>query len=268
VRVRYLIGPDASVDVNDRGLAYGDGLFETMAIRRGQVARLALHLDRLGQGCERLGLARPPTAELIGRIGEQAAGIDAGVLKLIFTRGSGPRGYAPPPQPLPTLILTATPLNSTPARRIDVVMLEQSVGENEKLAGIKHLCRLEQVLGQLELSPRGADEGIMRSTSGHIIGGTSRNLFAVFGDRLVTPVLSRAGIAGVMRRSVMDYCHSTGRAVEEAELGADDLAHADELFMTNAIVGIQSVASLDRRPYPADSMAARLRTALALDADA
>jgi branched-subunit amino acid aminotransferase/4-amino-4-deoxychorismate lyase len=71
-----------------------------------------------------------------------------------------------------------------------------------------------------------------------------------------------------MRRSVMDYCHSTGRAVEEAELGADDLAHADELFMTNAIVGIQSVASLDRRPYPADSMAARLRTALALDADA
>jgi 4-amino-4-deoxychorismate lyase len=268
VRIRYIIGPDASVDSNDRGLAYGDGLFETMAIRAGTIRWLDLHLERLQTACQRLSIPPPDPGELTAHIGSCIDGIGCGNLKLILTRGSGPRGYAPPASVEPVVILTATAGTPVARRELKVVTLTERLGENEKLAGIKHLCRLEQVLGQLELGRGDADEGIMLSTGGQVIGGTSRNLFAVFGMRLVTPVLSRAGIAGIMRRAILERCAAVGIAAEEAELSEEDLAVADEIFMTNALVGIESVASLDARHVPARTMARTLRKALALDADA
>lgn len=266
MRVRYLIGPATSVDSNDRGLAYGDGLFETMAVRRGSIRRLALHLARLASGCERLELPLPDLQTLTRRLGGQAAGIETGFVKLILTRGPGARGYAPPVQPEPTVILTAGTL-APPAPEISLATLATRLGENEKLAGIKHLCRLEQVLGQLELRQIDADEGLMLSTSGAVIGGTSRNLFAVFGRRVVTPGLSRAGIEGVMRRAVLASCHAQGIDAGEDRLDRSALDAADELFVSNALVGIQSVTRLDGRALPSRAMSERLRAALAEETD-
>jgi 4-amino-4-deoxychorismate lyase len=268
VRVRYIIGPDTCVDSNDRGLAYGDGLFETMAVRRAGIRFLDLHLDRLRLGCERLRLPLPDTDELQRQLTGATAGIDYGLAKLILTRGAGPRGYRPRPDPEPTVILSAAEHAPAVLSELVLVTLDQRLGENEKLAGIKHLCRLEQVLGQLELDARDADEGLMLSTSGAVIGGTSRNLFAVYGRRLVTPMLTRAGIAGVMRRAVLEQCATLGLEAVEAPLLPSALAQADELFMTNALVGIESVATLDGRPFAARSMAAQLQAALGLDDDA
>lgn len=267
MRVRYLIGPDTSVDSSDRGLAYGDGLFETLAVHRGRARYLARHLDRLARGCERLALPLPDVGELRRRLEQLAAGLDRGVLKLVLTRGTGPRGYAPPAQPVPTVILTAAALSSPPPAEISLTTLAVCLGENEKLAGIKHLCRLEQVLGQLELQTIDADEGLMLSTSGAVIGGTSRNLFAVFGRRLVTPELSRAGIEGVMRRSVLEICPSLGIDAETGVLDRAALDGADELFLTNALVGVQSVSRLDGRALPSRAMARQLRAALEAEAD-
>jgi 4-amino-4-deoxychorismate lyase len=262
VRFHYLSGPDARIDVDDRGLAYGDGLFETMAIRGGTIRRLDLHLQRLERGGDRLRLPLPERRELAIRIDAEIAGISEGLLKLVITRGPGPRGYAPPAAPEPVVILTATP--QLPPRQLELraVMLAQRLGENEKMAGIKHLCRLEQVLAQLELAQYDADEGILLSTSGHIVGGTSRNLFAVYGQSIVTPRVSRAGIAGVMRRCVLEQCERLGIAAEEADLAPGDLVAADELFMTNALVGIQSVAQLDGRVYGSRARATQLRAAI------
>jgi len=265
VRIRYITGPDARIDSNDRGLAYGDGLFETMAVRSGVIRRFDYHLERLQLGAARLQLPLPDTAELEVRIAGLIDGLDYGLLKLVITRGSGPRGYAPPSAPEPVVILNATAHRPVPAAEIGAVTLTGRLGENENLAGIKHLCRLEQVLGQLELARHDADEGIMLSSSGAVIGGTSRNLFAVFGGRLVTPDLSRAGIAGVMRRWVLERCTALNITASEDVLGPDQLAAADELFMTNAIVGIQSVAVLDGRRFDSRAVASRLRGELEAD---
>jgi 4-amino-4-deoxychorismate lyase len=262
VRARYIIGREGGVDTTDRGLAYGDGIFETMRLESGGVRRLGLHLDRLRSGCERLELPEPDRAELKARIESASAGIDRGHLKLILTRGTGPRGYAPPPSSVPTVILLAEAASQVPATEISVTTLTQRLGENEKLAGIKHLNRLEQVLGRLELARLSADEGLMLSTSGIVIGGTSRNLFAVVGDRLVTPSITRAGVAGVMRRAVLKLCAELEIEAGEGDLHPADLERAEELFMTNALVGIQSVSRLDGRALPSRKLASRLRSAL------
>jgi 4-amino-4-deoxychorismate lyase len=265
VRARYIIGLQRSIDPTDRGLAYGDGLFETMALRAGIVRRLELHLDRLSSGCDRLELPLPDRPELERKIAEAAAGIDRGCLKLILTRGTGPRGYLPPASPDPTVILLAEPQAEVPASEIRVATLNSRVGENESLAGIKHLNRLEQVLARLELSHLDADEGLMLSTRGIVVGGTSRNLFAVFGDSIATPATDRAGIAGVMRRTVLERCAELNIPASQRELLPQDLHDADELFMTNALVGIQSVTGLDDTEFAAQTIASRLRQAIEPD---
>jgi 4-amino-4-deoxychorismate lyase len=264
---RYVLAPDGRVDPADRGLAYGDGLFETMAVRDSAIERLDLHLERLHWGAQRLELPVPERAALECELNAACANVRRGALKLILTRGSGPRGYAPPRHPEPMIVLSASHRDSPFARTIAVVTLSQRLSENESLAGIKHLCRLEQVLGQLELDNSGADEGLMLSTSGNVIGGTSRNLFALLGRRLLTPVLRRAGIRGVMRQAVMQQCAALGVEVEEAELSPTALGKAGELFMTNALVGIQSVSRLDGRSYESREIAELLRNALGLARD-
>jgi 4-amino-4-deoxychorismate lyase len=262
VRARYIIGLEGGVDPTDRGLAYGDGLFETMLLHGGRVQRLKLHLDRLASGCERLGLPFPERAELERNIAAATGSLERGCLKLILTRGTGPRGYLPPASPDPTVILLAESRTEPPAAELRVTMLNSRLGENELLAGIKHLNRLEQVLARIELSHLDADEGLILSTGGVVIGGTSRNLFAVFGDAIATPKVDRAGIAGVMRQCVLDQCSDWHINVDQRELSPHDLHVADELFMTNALVGIQSVTCLDRTVYSTYKVASRLRQAL------
>jgi 4-amino-4-deoxychorismate lyase len=268
VQVRYIIGPEGHVDPADRGLAYGDGLFETMALRGGQLQRLGFHLDRLRIGCDRLKLPLPETAALEAKLATVSAGIIRGHVKLILTRGTGPRGYLPPPAPVPTVILSAAASSGATRLELSLASLRQRLGENTELAGIKHLCRLEQVLGRLELESLDADEGMMLSTSGHVIGGTSRNLFAVFGQRVVTPELSRAGICGVMRRSVLEQCQTLGFPIAETTISPLELCRADEIFMTNALVGIQSVTRFDGTAITSQAIAAQLRVALGLNNDA
>jgi len=247
VQFRYVIGPNGSVDSSDRGLAYGDGLFETMAIRHGDIQRFHFHWDRLRAGCEQLLIPVPDQAELQGRMTPIVRTIEYGSLKLILTRGSGLRGYAPPDTPVPMLILTAADNIPKPAESISLATLQQRLAENATFAGIKHLCRLEQVMGQMELKKLSADEGLMLNTGGQIIGGTSRNLFAVCEKTVITPELSRSGISGVMRRSVLEACAELGIPFEERAILPAELPIADELFMTNALVGIQSVNRLDGR---------------------
>jgi len=262
VAVRYITDTDGCVDPTDRGLAYGDGLFETMSVRRSQVLRLAHHLDRLRYGCERLALPMPEPNELQARIATVTADIERGHLKLILTRGPGPRGYAPPAAVVPTVVLLAAQQPIDPAPSITVATLSQTIGENVKLAGIKHLNRLEQVLGQVELADLDADEGLMLSTSGAVIGGTSRNLFVRFGSRLDTPSLERAGIAGIMRRAVLEQCAHLGIETRQRAIHPAELDKADEIFMTNALVGVQSVGRLNGRVIDSDSLASRLRASL------
>jgi 4-amino-4-deoxychorismate lyase len=252
VQALWLVnGQSTGIDPSDRGLAYGDGLFETMAASGGRIRWLDLHLDRLEEGCRRLGIPAPPRELVVTEIAEHCPAVGRATVKLIVTRGPGARGYAPPETPRPTRILGISAWPTYPDSHYDrgvrVRVCRLRLGENPALAGLKHLCRLEQVLAQLELRGGAVEQGLLLDTGGRVVGGTSSNVFAVRDGRLATPALDRAGVKGVMRRAVLAAASELGVEATECDLSLVDLAEADEIFMTNALFGIWPVAALDQR---------------------
>ena len=246
-------GRTTGIDPTDRGLAYGDGLFETMAASDGRIRWLEHHLERLAAGCERVAIPFPDAAALRAEVGQAAAGIGRHVVKVIVTRGIGARGYAPPATPVPTRIVTKSSWPAYPpenyTRGIRLRTLQLALGENPALAGLKHLCRLEQVLARLELGGT-ADEGVLLDRSGFVVGGISSNVFVVRDGQLHTPALERCGVKGVMRRVVLETARGAGLAAGEVEMTRAELAAADEVFVTNALIGIWPVIELDGRTLP------------------
>lgn len=255
--------PGRTIDVTDRGLAYGDGLFETLAIRDGRLRFLDYHLDRLLDGCDRLHLPAPDRTRLAADLALAAGGARHGVLKLILTRGPGPRGYGRPPGDASTVawgLSTTAPQPSGPVR---VRWCETMAGVNGATAGLKSLGRLDQVLARAEWTQSEVAEGLMTSTEGRLIGGTASNVFLVAGDRLFTPSVARAGIAGVMRRVVIEAARKAGIAVTVADLPPSAVSGATELFLTNALTGIRPVQRLGSQSWGTGPVTRLLQAALA-----
>lgn len=244
--------PAQDLSAFDRGLNYADGLFETMRVRHRGVSHIDRHLDRLSEGCRRLGLDGVDVAVLRGEIAMRAESQSAGTLKLIVTRGVGPRGYRPVVTGAPTRILIssdARAADQSAASGVRIRYCRTPASENVALAGLKHLGRLDSVLARGEWSDADIAEGLLRDSRGSVVGGTMTNLFAVHGGKLVTPRIDRAGVRGVMRGVVMDAARDQGLAVSEAPLEASDIVVADELFLTNALIGVWPVRELDGRAY-------------------
>lgn len=258
------------IDYRDRGLQYGDGLFETMRVRGGAVRLLEFHLERLDAGCRRLCIT-PPNERLLRReIRSAAARCDSGILKLIVTRGVGTRGYRPVGTEHSTRILSlqrlargTEPGPPGPAR---VRLCRTRLGANPALAGIKTLNRLESVIARMEWADANVWEGLMQDGDGHVVCGTMSNLFLCTGSKLRTPLLDRCGVAGVMRRWIMKQAELLNLRVEERRIHMDDIAQADEVFLSNAVAGVVPVAEIrvgNARIRPPEMQAAtRLRARL------
>lgn len=265
-------GQSTCVDPADRGLAFGDGLFETMAAHDGTVRWLALHMDRLEEGCSRLEIPAPPRSLLEREIRAHCPPRGSAVVKLVVTRGPGERGYRPPDRATPTRVLAIAPWPQFPAehyrRGIDVHVLGMRLGENPLLAGLKHSSRLEHVLAQIELRDHAVQQGLLLDTSDYVVGGTSSNVFAVRGRELVTPPLRRCGVKGVMRRAVLETARALGVPAAERELSLTDVLAADELFMTNALVGVWPIAVIDEHRFAVGPVTRRLMTSLGYGHDA
>jgi 4-amino-4-deoxychorismate lyase len=259
------------IDPRDRGLQYGDGVFETMRVHRGQVRLLEFHLERLYAGCRRLAIMGPSRTVLRRELERTAALRSEGVLKLIVTRGaSSHRGYRPTGREKCTRILALHALPRgllrdarTPVR---VRLCATPLGLNPGLAGLKTLNRLESVLARAEWRDAGIWEGLMRDVDENIVCGTMSNLFLKRGSSLVTPLLDRCGVAGVMRRWILETAGGLKLRPVERRIRWRDLSEAEEVFMSNAVVGLRSVGSIQQggnvlrltRFETADSLRTRL----------
>jgi 4-amino-4-deoxychorismate lyase len=233
----------STVSVNNRGLAYGDGVFETLRICHHQLVFPELHLVRLERGLRVLGIAdcvrelKSDIDKLAGEFPEQ------GVLKIIVTRGVGGRGYRSASVNKPDRILTLHNLPEPPpsvATGINAFLCQTRLGESGVLTGLKHLNRLEQVLASLEWPDERFHEGLMLDREGFVIEGTRSNVFAVFNGGLVTPTLELSGIAGVMRQAILEAVPG----VREININLAQLEQASELFFCNSVAGIWPVSSL------------------------
>lgn len=239
--------PGRAIDPRDRGLHYGDGLFETMRVVRRAVRLLDFHLERLQGGCERLMIDAPGATQLRREVERCAATRQSGVLKLIVTRGVGERGYRPSGRERCTRIMLLGPPPAAGVAAVPAVRLRictTRLGTNPRLAGLKTLNRLEQVLARSEWSDAKVGEGLMLDHADHVVCGTMSNVFLRRGDLLMTPLLDRCGVAGVMRRWVLGEAGALGLRTIERRVRLADLGMADEIFVTNAVRGVLTAAEI------------------------
>jgi len=244
--------PSLAIGAFDRGLNYGDGLFETMLYRSGALWYLDAHLRRLTEGCQRLGITGLDETRLREEIRRVCADATEGVVKVLVTRGSGGRGYRPAADLCGTRIVSLHALPPVPARgTVNLRWCEIRLGRNAALAGMKHLNRLEQVLAQREWCDPTIDEGLLLDSDGELISATMSNVFIVRGDAIVTPDLRFCGVRGVMRGEVLRVASELGIAASEAPLWPRDVENASELFITNVIRGVRGVAQIGSQCWPA-----------------
>jgi 4-amino-4-deoxychorismate lyase len=224
-------------------------LFETMRIHHRRVRLLDYHLDRLSDGCGRLALQPPDRAALRREIEKAASGRREGILKLLLTRGIGSRGYRPTGRERVTRILSQHPLTravlTMGASAARVRLCANPISVNPRLAGLKTLNRLDCVLARSEWRDERIWEGLMSDVDGNWVCGTMSNLFLKQGATLVTPTLDRCGVAGVMRRWILENAGALSLRVTVRRVRWEDLQSAEEVFMSNAVIGIRSVRAIE-----------------------
>lgn len=254
--------PQTKLDLSDRAISYGDGLFETIRLHQGQPVFLQQHLQRLAHGCERLGIdcQMQLLKKDIGVLADQFSAY--GVLKIIISRGSAGRGYRPATASLPPTRQEATtsPSSTNASTRIltlhalpdytqalssggiKAFICRQRLGYQPSFAGLKHLNRLEQVMASREWPSNDYLEGVMLDLEGNVIEGTKSNIFYAKDGKLFTPDLSRCGVNGVMRQILLEGFGSELK-IERCALAS--LLDADEVFVCNSVFGIWPLLSIE-----------------------
>lgn len=246
-----------SIDLLDRGLHYGDGLFETIAVINEQPLCWDKHLQRFLSGCARLKLDFNDVELLESEVTSLCKNVDRAVLKITVTSGVGGRGYQRPEAVTrPTRLLAIHPWPEYPdnysTEGIDAHLCASRLGHNPELAGIKHLNRLEQVLASNEWDDENTMEGLMLDIDDNIIEGTMSNLFIILPDKiLITPDLSLCGIEGIVRQYILHNCAELNYTSDIKKVSLDDLHAASEMFFCNSVAGIMPVRQLADHKFPA-----------------
>jgi len=252
-----------SISIRDRGLLFGDGVFRTLLALDGKAQHWPLHYQKLRHDCTALDIACPDIALLSAELDRLLIQHSEGVTKLIVTRGQGVRGYAPPAQATPSHIWDISPLPDYPHDRatlgIKARMCQLRLSQQPRLAGIKHLNRLENVLAAAESNDADVAEGLLMDAEGNVIEGIRSNLFLVSRDKLVTPDLSRCGVAGVQRDRVMAWAAQHNMPLQIRDVGLDEVIDADEVFVVNSVIGLWPVRELEQRRWTDFPVAAQIR---------
>lgn len=242
------------IDISNRGLQYGDGVFETIAYRNGQYEFLTEHLSRLVMGCERLGIPFTDLDSLKSDLSQIKVSLDSNtIIKIIVTRGAGGRGYLADVSAKPDRIVSTHPFPEYPSeiydKGIKLRVCHHRLSTNSRLAGIKHLNRLDQVIARNEWTDSTISEGLTLDQVGHVIEGTMSNLFLVKDKTLFTPSISESGIRGIIRDKLIELAVIAGLRVLETTITLDDVFHADEVFVCNSIIGLWPVRDCDGHIY-------------------
>lgn len=252
--------PGEAIPINDRGLLYGDGVFRTMKRIGGKTLCWRRHCRKLAADCAALNLSCPDFAALEAEVGKLPPDC---VAKIIITRGAGMRGYAVVADAPPTRIVTASPLPGYPethvTKGVKLFMCSLRLASQPRLAGIKHLNRLENVLARMEWDDPAFAEGLLLDEAGCAIEGTMSNLFVYRDGVLYTPSLDRCGVAGVQRERLLEIAAELGMAVRIAPLPLETLMDADEIMLTNSVIGLWKVREFNGRVWHGGSVADEIR---------
>ncbi len=245
--------PCNEININDRGLQYGDRLFETIAIQNGKLLCRNEHLIRLQQGCKQLNIPLPDRKVLEDETSFLIESVDHAVIKIIITRGQGGRGYALPNNAEPSRIISLYPwpeyASENYSNGINVRICDYRYANNPALAGIKHLNRLEQVLARSEWTDNSITEGLVMDQDSNIIEGTMSNFFCFFDNVLYTPDLSTCGVDGIIRNKIIEFAPDLKINIEIKNISLELINNADEVFVCNSIMGVWPVKAIDKKIF-------------------
>jgi len=206
-----------------------------------------------------LRIALPDEAAIRREAEALVTGRARAVLKLVLTRGSGGRGYAPPADCVPTCVLSVHDAPAVPREPLVIRWCDTRLAIQPALAGIKHLNRLEQVLARAEWQDPAIAEGLVCDTAGRVVSATAANLFVRIDGVWRTPRLDDAGIAGLARAWLL----ANEAGIEVTVLGPETVESAQAVFLCNAVRGILPVARLGAREWRPDPQTTALRRRLA-----
>ena len=272
----YLINGsfDQAISVFDRGFSYGDGVFRTMKIRNGLPVSWPFHYQKLVADCAVIGIVCP-SAELLmsdlQKLFEKELFSEnlTQVAKIIITRGEGERGYAPPVITVPTRAVIKSDLphyaQSNYDQGVQLHVCDIRLAAQPKLAGIKHLNRLENVLARMEWRDDAIFDGLLLDQSGNVIECTMSNVFARFGKELFTPDLSLCGVSGITRQRILGLGRVLDFDIEVKSLSLEQLLQADEVIICNSLFGAFQVTQINHKIWPQQALAAKIRAIVAND---
>jgi 4-amino-4-deoxychorismate lyase len=244
-----------SLPLPDRGLDFGDGVFETFLVHEGNPLFPGYHIDRLKQGLKTLRI--PDCLDSIQSQLETAAseakGIRWSALRLSVIRGPGPRGYRPSPSSAPRIVIYVSSLDrdcATMDRPAVLCVAELRLSDQPLLARIKHLNRLEQVMASVQAQSLDTEEAVMFDKAGHLTSVIAGNIFLVCHGELLTPVLVECGVAGTRRRLIIEkWAHEIGLKIRETRLSSAELFQADEVFFSNSLQTVRPIAKIGNKSW-------------------
>lgn len=242
--------PANAVPADDRGFTYGDGVFRTLAMRKGRAQWWPQQYARLAADCGALNITPPAESVLRRDLQTIAVQLPDCALRITVTRGSGGRGYAIPENPQSRRIISAGPLPEYPVhwpeQGVSLRVCDLRLSAQPRLAGIKHLNRLENVFARAEWSDPAIAEGLLLDEAGNVIEGTRCNVFIVEDGALVTPDLTRCGVSGVTRDLVIAAAGSNGLRCRVEAINRRRLETATEILLVNSLIGVWPVAALEQ----------------------
>jgi 4-amino-4-deoxychorismate lyase len=255
-----------TIPVMDRGLMYGDGVFRTMRVEHGEVELWQRQYDKLAADCGALDILCPARGVLEREVRSAIQREPNCVLKIIVSRGEGGRGYGVPSSVNPSRVIVTAPLPEYPARYreegVQLHVCDIRLCHQPRLAGIKHLNRLENVLARMEWVDPDVPEGLLLDPDGNVIEGTMSNLFMRKGNRLLTPDLSQCGVAGLQRDRIMELAPALGLRVAVEEISLRALLDADEVLVCNSVIGVWPVRAIGPRTWAPGELVPAVRRGL------
>jgi 4-amino-4-deoxychorismate lyase len=267
----YLINGsfDQSISPFDRGFAYGDGIFRTLIVKAGQPIHWALHYQKLVEDCVVIGIVCPGADLLISDIALLCSVEEMAIAKIIITRGEGERGYATPSIITPTRVVIKSSLPSYAdtfyVEGVALHLCETRLSAQPKLAGIKHLNRLENVIARSEWQDETLFDGLLLDSQDQVIECTMSNIFARFGDELLTPDLSHSGVAGITRQRILHLAKSLNLMTKVHTLPLTHLLKADEVLICNSLYGAFQVTRILDKTWKPQPLANQIRNLLVHD---
>lgn len=261
----YLINGEFGLKISplDRGFAYGDGVFRTLYVKEGKPLLWNNHYSKLQDDSIRIGLNCPSSDVLIGEI-DRLFNKNSGVCKIVLTRGESKRGYAiPQSNIISTRVVIKSELPVYPEvylnEGVKIFVCSLRLSTQPKLAGIKHLNRLENVLARSENSNTDYYDGLMLDQDGYVAECTAANIFMRIGKTLLTPDLSLCGVSGVIRSVIISHAENLDYQVIQDRISLEKLLQAEEVVITNSLYGAFQVVEIDGIPLQAHDLAHKIR---------